>query len=71
MKQENEFLALVYGPPVYFETMTIKELQSKAHRIQSLLLLWRSINTEDLAQLKEYCEIYKNRIKHLNKQYSI
>jgi len=33
----NEFLALVYAPPVYFNKMTIAELRNEAHKIDIVI----------------------------------
>ena len=71
MKQENEFLALVYGPPVYFEKMCILELRVECDKITKLLYIQKDFTADEIMQLIEYRRTFANRIQHLNKQYSI
>lgn len=68
---ENEFLKLVYGPPAYFNKMTIQELRAEVKTIQSLIFECMTLSNNDMTQLKKYIDIYLNKIETLNKQYSI
>lgn len=68
--ETNEFLALVYGPPKYFNKMSIAELRTEAQAIQNALLLGHSVNPQDREQLKQYGLTFQCRIKQLNKQYT-
>lgn len=69
-KNINEFLALVYAPPAYFNKMSIAELRTDANRVQILLLTCNNITSAEREQLHAYYMTYANRIKLLNKQYS-
>jgi len=65
----NEFLALVYAPPVYFNKMTIAELRNEAHKID-IVINTITLSEDEGQQLHEYFLTYAQRIKTLNKQYS-
>jgi hypothetical protein len=71
INNENEFLKLVYGPPAYFNKMTIQELRADVQTINTILETCQDFSREEIAQLIGYQSAYMLRIRLLNKQYSI
>jgi hypothetical protein len=70
-KNINEFLKLVYGPPIYFNKMSIAELRADVQTITTILNTCQDFSREEIAQLIGYQSAYMLRIKLLNKPYSI
>ena len=70
INNENEFLKLVYGPPAYFNKMTIQELRADVQTIISIFNTFQDLSREEIAQLIGYQSEYMLRIRLLNKQYS-
>jgi hypothetical protein len=69
---ENEFLKLVYGPPAYFNKMSIAELRADVQTIVTILSIKdANFDANEIAQLVGYQSAYMLRIRLLNKQYSI
>lgn len=69
-KNINEFLKLVYGPPAYFNKMTISELRDDVQNITNILNICNDFSREEIAQLIGYQSAYMLRLRQLNQQYS-
>jgi hypothetical protein len=52
----NEFLALVYGPPAY--ELTLSEIKEYIKRIDVLLTMDKSFTAAEINQLNKYADYY-------------
>jgi hypothetical protein len=61
----NQFLALVYAPPVYLNEMSANEIRQAIHNITMVLEVSPDFTIEEKSQLMKYQHSYAMRLKIL------